>query len=462
MNKRKLLIALAILMLIAGLMPLAAQNSPANALATGNVINGDVDTYMMVNFAPFVNYDNNFSFVQGSMSSFGSPGVSAGYATKAAGYFMNFYLNTSGFSMNNTTDKSLVGATPVNTYNKNNDLNLQFDSVFGSTDLGAFKLGLLFSDIGRNESEQQNGADYTNTTTKTGYFTPSIAYGRNFIHDDFSMLLASGTVRLRLPMDYGRTVTEETIGGITTTTTTAPNLITPSVPYNASMRLEIEPQMWYFFKPQIEPYVAITHIYLLNTFIMMFYPEQTATIQTPGLSDGYTKRVHNYVGDTFFGYLNKQYVLTSRFSVYWRINFSMGFYYDQKGHTFTKAPGGTETESRVSDDELYLTATVAPRLAFSYQLIPATLKLNWAVLFNQLGPLNAIGWQYYSTKTTDEDQGITTTKVQNIFNPIKPYIGLGATWSLSPYLSVESGISINTVAAGNFLDQVSVGVVYKK
>lgn len=450
------------MMLFAGLLPLAAQNSPAGGLAAGNVINRDVDTYMMVNFSPFLNYERFFTFVQGSMTNFSSPGLSAGYATKINGYFTHFYLNTSGFSMGNVTENKEIGSGISDNNVKKNNFNLQFDTALGSVDLGTFKLGLLFSDIGVNENESRNGDDFTRTTAKTGFFTPSLAYGGNIINDDYSMMLLSGTVRLRLPMDYGRTVTEEKDGGVTTTTTKAPALTTPSVPFDASMRLEVEPQMWYFFKPQLEPMVVISHIYLLNTFVMMFYPEETETVQTTGLSDGYTRRKHDYVGNTLFGYYNRQYVINSRLSLAWRVNFSVGFYLDKNGHTFKKAPGETEAEIKVTNEELFLTATVAPRLAFSYQAIPATLALNGAVVFNQLGPLNAIGWQFYQNKATDADSDTVTTNTRNIFNPIKPIFTAGAAWNLNPYLILEAGISVNTSSEDNFLDNISIGIVYKR
>jgi hypothetical protein len=142
----------------------------------------------------------------------------------------------------------------------------------------------------------------------------------------------------------------------------------------------------------------------------------------------------------------------------------LGFFYNQLGHTYTKAAGdSTETETKVSEEVLYLTAVVAPRLAFGYQVIPATLTLNGALVMNMLGPINSTGWQYYNTKTTNKTNDTVTTSVQNIFNPIKPFITLGAAWSISPYMTLESGFTINASdGAGKLLNEVSVGVVYKK
>ena len=469
MNRHTIFAIIAVLFFILGVMPLGAQNSPAGGLASGNVMNRDVDTYMMVNFAPFLNYDRFFTFFQtsmysGTLGASGLPGFQAGLSTKTLGGFMNFYVNTSAFNLDIDNMQTTTAAGALENSDKSGRFNLQFDTIYGQADLGTFKLGLLFTDVGKNETYTETSlTNNTRTTTQYGFFTPSLAYGRNFVHDDFSMLLASATLRFRFPFDFGRTVTNQTSGGVTTTTTTAPALLTPSVPFNASMRLEVEPQIWYFFKPKLEPMVVISHIYLVNTFIKMFYPEETSTIERAGLSNGYARREHSYVGNTLFGYYNRLYVITSRFSLAWRVNASVGFYLDDKGYTYEKPLGGSaETVTRVNDQELYLTATVAPRLAFSYQLIPATLSLNGAVVLNQLGPLNATGWQFYRNKRTDDGSGLVTTQNRHIFNGINAVFNLGAAWNLNPYLVLEGGIEINTAGPSGPLDNVSLGVVYKR
>ena len=468
MNTRKLLTALTVLVLIFGAMPLAAQNSPAGGLASGNVINRDVDTYMMVNFAPFLNYDKFFTFFQTSMysstlSTAGLPGFQAGFATKALGGFMNFYLNTSGYDMDNTVLDTDKGAGALETTDKSGRFNMQFDTIYGQADLGTFKLGLNFSDIGKDEKyTETSSTDYTKTFTRYGFITPSLSYGRNFIHDDFSMLLVSAMVSFRIPLNFGRTITEDCTGGVTTTTTTAPALLTPSVPFNASNRLEVVPQMWYFFKPKLEPMVIISHIYLINTFVTMFYPEQTKTIESAGFDDGYTKRHHSYVGNTLFGYYNRQYVITSRFSLAWRVNVSFGFYLDKKGYTYDKPLGGAEVETKESEEELYLTATIAPRLAFSAQIVPGTFVLNGAVVLNQLGPLNSTGWQFYRNKITNDASDTTTIRNRHLFNGINAVFDLGAAWNLSPYLILEGGIEMNTGGSASPLSSITLGIVYKR
>ena len=474
MNTRKLITALTVLILIFGAMPLAAQNSPAGGLASGNVINRDVDTYMMVNFAPFLNYDKFFTFFQtsmyGTLSAAGLPGFQAGFATKALGGFMNFYLNTSGVDVDNTVLDTVKGSGALETTDKSGRFNMQFDTIYGQADLGTFKLGLNFSDIGKDETYTQTSlTDYTKTLTRYGFITPSLSYARNFIHSDFSMLLASATVSFRIPLNYGKTITETRTGGVTKTTTTAlaDSLASagssPGYPYNASNRMEIVPQMWYFFKPKLEPMVVISHIYLINTFVMMFYPEQTKTIESTAIADdGYIKRHHSYVGNTLFGYYNRQYVITSRFSVAWRINVSMGFYFDKKGYTYDKPLGGAEAVIMEKDTELYLTATIAPRLAFSAQLVPGTLVLNGAVVLNQLGPMNSTGWQYYRNKTVNDSTDVTTVKNRHLFNGINAVFDLGAAWNLSPYLILEGGVEINTGGSSNPLSSVTLGIVYKR
>ena len=462
MKTRNSIIALTIFVL--SIIPLAAQNSPAGGLSAGNVLNRDTDTYMMMNFAQFVNYDKFFSFAQGSMSNFAFSGFSAGYGTKVRGNLLHFYLNTNGFSLNDTTKTIDDGTDMFEETNTNKRLNLQFDTAFGNADSGIFKLGLNFSDIGQDEVYKKiNTDDFTKTITKSGFFTPSLAWGYDIINNDFSMLLYGGTVRFRIPNDFGRKTEEVTSAGVTTTTTTAPALITPSVPFNASMRLEIEPQMWYFPAPKLEPFVTISHIYLLNTLIFMFYPEETKTIEVSNVSDkGYERRKHNYIGDTFFGYYNVVYSINARLTIAWRINFSAGFFYDTKDYTYTRTPGGAETLKQESYEQLYLTATIAPRLAFGLKIIPATLELNGAIVFNDLGPMNAIGWQHYRTTTTNKDNDTVETKIENIFNPIKPYITAGAAWSLNPHMTLEGGIRLNTSAAENFLKDVSISAVYKR
>ena len=455
MKARSILFVLIIL--IAGLMPLMAQNSPAGALATGNVINRDVDTYMMVNFAPFVSYDNFFTFMQGSMSSFASPGFSAGYATKLRGNLLHFYLNTSGLSLDNTTG-TIDGVQKGETLDKSKSLNLQFDTAFGNLDLGVFKLGLNFASVGKDETYSETSpVDSTRKNTNHGTFTTSLEYGKDFVHDDFSMLLAGGRVSLRLPWGGARTIEEQTTGGTTTKTTTIPNGITDCT------RLEIAPQFWYFFKPKIEPRVVISHIYMINTFVLQFYPEETKTIDWPGSPNGYTRRARSYVGDTLFGYYNRQYTMTPRLSIAWRINYSVGFYYYNQGYTSeVTSAGGAENETRKRESELYLTANIMPRLAFAYQLIPATLTLNGAIVVNRIEPINAFGWQFYRNKAADKDADITTIGTRNIFGSINPTFNLGAAWNLSPYLIVESGLSITTSQANNHLGEVSIGVVYKR
>lgn len=466
MNRQKLIMCIAVL-LLAGSLPLAAQNAPAGGLVSGSIINRDIDTYMMVNFSPFLNYDKFFTFMQANYTQVHwpapmsyLPGIQAGFATKLRGNFLNLYMNTTGYSQDIAHEKTELGADTFESTEKSKRFNMQFDTAFGNVDLGAFKLGLNFIDIGNDRSE----SDDLTKIKKNGTFTPSIAYGQNIINNDYSMLLLSGTARVRLPMDFGRTITEDTVGGITTTTKTtgASNLLYPGLYPTSHVRMEIEPQMWYFFKPQLEPMVVISHIYLLNTFVMHFYPEELSTTHTPGLSDGYIKQERKYIGDTLFGYYNVLYVINSRLSLAWRVNFSAGFFRNEEGFKYSKAPGGTETVDQVSGEVWFLTATIAPRLSFGYQLIPAKLTLNGALALNYIGPTNAIGWQQYRTTITNEGEGTIKTDVQNLFNPVKPFFTLGASWSLSPFLALESGITINTSKEDNFLDNILVGVVYKR
>jgi len=458
-----------LVILILVLSPLAAQNSPAGGLPGGNVINRDVDTYMMVNYAPFLTYQSYFTFIQGSMSNFGFPGLSAGYATTTNGIFTNFYINTDGFSLDSSkqTIQTTSGTTDV--YNKTGNLNLQFDTLVGSIDFGSVKLGLLFFDFGKDITET---TDFKQTIS-TGFFTPSLSYGKNFINDDFSMLLASGTVRFRFPM-YEDT-TEVTTGGIKKTTTLAMQPDSPFIPMlqypglypSSSKRLEIEPQIWYFFTPQLEPMVVISHIYLVNTLVLQFFPEEIRTVKTPGLPDDFTRQERSYIGNTLFGYYNRLYVINSRLSLAWRVNFSAGFFLNKEGSVRTMT-GGTETVTDIEKEVLYLMASVAPRLAFSWQAVPATLAVNGSLMLNQLGPANSISWQQYRIKTTDKDEDTVTTRIENSFNPIKPYFGLGAAWNLSPHLVLESGITVLltpfdlTGGPGKHLENISLGVVYKR
>jgi len=480
MNTKKVIILSAVLAFAIGLMPLAAQNSPAGALVTGNIFNRDMDTFMMPNFAPFVNYQRFFSFVQGSTSGTpfgwigfpgvgdlprtGVPGFSAGYATNVRGTFMHFFLNTEGFSLDNTEETIQNAAGQVEDIaTRSRSFNLQFDTLIGTPDLGAFKLGLFFNDIGRETTESSTNR----TSTRRGFFTPSLAYGRNFINDDFSMLLVGGTARFRIPM-FERTIETISGGNITETITermqdTGPShLQFPGMFPDSSMRLEIEPQMWYFFRPRLEPMVVISHIYLLNTFILQFFPEETREIT--GLSNGYTRQNRSFIGNTFFGYFNRLYVITPRFSVAWRVNFTFGFFRNFEGPTYTKVPGSDAAVSdRINREALYLAAVVSPRLAFSYQIIPATLTLTGGLIFNQLGVTNSLGWQQYRITTTNEETGAVTTEIQNIFNPLRPFINMGAAWYINPHIVLESGITINTMGGpGRHLDNISLAIVYRR
>ena len=466
MNTKKVIILSAVLAFAIGLMPLAAQNSPAGALVTGNIFNRDLDLFMMPNFAPFVNYQRFFSFVQGSMAN-GNPGFSAGYATNVRGTFMHFFLNTDGFSFNNREQTTQSAAGTVDDITRTRNFNLQFDTLIGTPDLGAFKLGLLFNDFGQTTTESVDSSQ----TTRSGFFTSSIAYGRNFINDDFSMLLAGGTVRFRLPMFEDTTRT--TAGGITTTTTSrmrpdiplAPHLQFPGLYPDTSMRLEVEPQMWYFFRPRLEPMVVISHIYLLNTFIMQFWPDEIHTTQRAGVpNDGFVRQERAYIGNTLFGYYNRLYVITPRFSLAWRINFTFGFFRNFEGRTYTRELGNEQGlyGNVTSREVLYFAAVVSPRLAFSYQIIPAMLTLNGGLIFNPLGVTQSLGWQQYRITTTYEN-GDVTTAIENHFNPLRPFINMGAAWYINPHIVLESGITINTMGGpGRHLDNISLAIVYRR
>jgi hypothetical protein len=456
MNTRTIIITLAIFIFFLGLMPLAAQNSPSGGLATGNVINRDTDTYMMPNFAPFVNYDKVFSFVQGSVPVsdpinvaryfFTEPGLSAGFGTKIHGNLLHFYLNTTGFKLNNSEVSVDTGASKTETSEKSNALTMQFDTAFGNNDLGVFKLGLNFSGMGETEENEPGKT----TTSKTGTFFPSVEYGKNFINNDFSMLLLFGRVGLRLPYDYGKTVVEQ--ANITTTTMSTASPV----------RLEIQPKMWYFFKPKLEPRIVISHIYLDNNFVMQFYPEEERTVQQTGLPDDYTRRGRSYIGDTLLGYYNRQYTMSAKLALAWRVNLRLGFYYYKQDHTFEKT-GGVETETKVTDEQIFLVANVIPRFAFAYQLIPGTLTLNGAFVLNDITPTQATGWYLYRDITTDETSDTVKTTDRNTFTSINPFFTLGAAWSISPYMTFESGFRINTSNnADNILKDISIGVVYKR
>jgi hypothetical protein len=468
MKTRTLYTALIIFIFITGAVQ--AQNSPAGGLASGNVLNRDVDTYMMVNFAPYLNYDKFFAFVQTSMyssvlQSAGLPGFQAGLATKVGTGFMNFYLNTSGYSLDDKVEKKDDAASVLEDSSSKGNLNLQFDTIYGHTDFGAFKLGLNFAGVGTEETfKETNSTDFAKTIKNKGTITPSIEYGRNWIHDDYSMQLVGGKVAVRFPNGDSKSITETTTGGTTTTVTS----IDAQNPYSASypnldlnnIRLDASPQLWWFFPAQLEPMIVISHIYLINTFTMMFFPEELETTERAGFSNGYKRQERNYLANNLFGYYNRQYVITSKLSLAWRINFQAAFYYDKKGHTYDRAPGGAEIETKETKELLWIGVNIVPRLAFGYQVIPGTLTLNGAVVMNQLGGSTAFGWQLNRTITTNED-GVVTNDSHS-FNGINPVFNLGAALNISPFLIIEAGASIKTSGPGSPLSDVSVGVVYKR
>ncbi|GHV95367.1 hypothetical protein AGMMS50293_16870 [Spirochaetia bacterium] len=462
MNKKIIFAVLAVLVL--GALPLAAQNSPAGGLATGNVINRDLDTYMLVNFAPFLAYDKFFTFGQASVN-----GIQAGYATKIGGGFFNFYLSGSGFSFSDKVRKTNDG---TKTYEEPSTLdgsgdtgpgfNLQFDTIYGRPDMGVFKLGLNFDGVGKDEDLTEYAAndDYIKAITNSGTITPSIAFGKNFIHDDYSMLLVNGEVSLRIPTNNENIVKikPDPVFTVPTTTTTSAN----------ATRLEVKPGMWYFFKPKLEPVTTITSIYLLDTFVMEFSPQDYQKIEIPGyLMDVSTKFDRTYIANTLFGYVNSQYYLTSRFSLAWRLNYSIGFYSNKYETVVTSTTAGTPTTvTELSADAFYLVLAVAPRLAFSYQAVPATLTLTGAVVLNSLGNANMIGWQYMRTKTDTKIYNLApidtvTTDERNTFTGINATFSMGAAWNLSPRLALESGFSLNTAGLASLLSSVNIAAVYK-
>lgn len=450
------------------MVPALAQNSPAGGLAAGNVINRDVDTYMMVNFAPFVNYDNFFSFAQAAYTAVHAPapltqmpGFQAGFGKRLGGNFLHFYLNTNGYSLDDVTETAETAETEKTI--TDGKLNLQFDSLLGTANLGIFKLGMNFSNAGKKETF--DSSTDKKETIYSGYFFPTLEYGWNIIHDDFSMLLVGGKVGVRIPINNGNTITEINTAGVTTTTTStvAANLTYPAADFYNNTRVEIAPQIWIFFTPKLDPMVIISSLYLINTTTFQIYPDEMKTIEQAGLANGYTKRAHSYVGDTLFGYYNRQYAVSPKLSAAWRVNFSTGFYYDKKGYTYEKAvPGAVETETQTENEVLFLTLNIAPRLAFGYQVIPATLQLNGALVLNPIGPTNAIGWQYYRRTTTDTKADKIIMENEHIFTGINPILNMGAAWNLNPHLLFEAGISVNTSAAARFINEINIGAVYKR
>jgi hypothetical protein len=195
---------------------------------------------------------------------------------------------------------------------------------------------------------------------------------------------------------------------------------------------------------------------------MMFFPNEIKT-EEKGSVKGYTNRERSYLANNLFGYYNRQYVISSRLSLYWRVNMQFAFYLDKKGNTFTKDTGGVESEDKISEDALWLTANIAPRLAFSYQAIPATLTINGAVIINPLGGTTAIGWQLNRNRIVDNNGNEEITlKNKNTFTGINPVLNIGAAWTIHPHIILESGISINARDTAQPLDNVSIAVVYKR
>jgi hypothetical protein len=294
----------------------------------------------------------------------------------------------------------------------------------------------------------------------------SLDYGANIINNDFSMILYGGRVSVRFPLGGAKDITETVTGSTKTTKTTIDPqngfAAYPNLDLN-NIRLDVAPQIWCFFTPKLDPMVVISHIYLINTFTMMFFPEELYTEEQAGLSNGYIRQDRNYIANNLFGYYNRQYSISSKLSLAWRVNVQLAFYHDTKGHTFAKDLGdNAETETKVSNESLWMTANLAPRLAFAYQLQPGTFIINGGVVINPPGGTTGFGWQLNRNTEINNGEETTTIKNTNTFTGINPLFNLGGVWNLSPFLLLEMGASINTAGTGSPLSDVSVAIVYKR
>jgi hypothetical protein len=214
MNKSFKVMAISVITALVLALPLAAQNPPATAPASGPVSNqrtataeiysADVDRYLNVNNWSAVNFDKWFGFAHGS--DVGSPAFRAnlGYATKlgdiylGARYFGNIFADTGSaesVTLNPAYDadtQELTSLTETTSYPANklhNSVN-QLDILIGVAGQG-IKVGFFESMSIRPTAGNRNFSKTTNYLTGVeqytyepveytafaGYLLPSIQWG---------------------------------------------------------------------------------------------------------------------------------------------------------------------------------------------------------------------------------------------------------------------------------------------
>jgi hypothetical protein len=431
--------------------PLAAQSSIGG-------LGSDIDIFMLPNWANLVSYNDIYSFLQGTYG--GGQGVSIGFGKKigANDGRLHFYFASSGFTLSDYTRDtesaadSLEGVPTGYGAENGAGLTMQFDSLYYNSKFGGLKLGLNASGIRVDEDLNETAPDeYTEQKITAGTFTPSLEYGRNFIHADGSMWTVSLGSSVAIP--FSETVTETKTAGITTTTTDT------SSKY---MTWALWPTFCYVFKPITAPVYTIWSIYLSDTFSMRFYPDYLTETEISGVSGGgWTERSHSYINNLFFSYVDSQNYITPALLIRWRLQLGLISTFEEQGNTKTKdAATGTETERKESVESYVMQPYLGGWIGFTWQAIPSFLSIIGAVAI-PVGT-NATYWYFLHSETTDDDNDSVTTADYSGFAGFYTQFSLGATMMLNSNLTFELGTVMDASSQRTGLDSVALTLKYKK
>jgi hypothetical protein len=465
MNRRKFFLVILVQAALT-VLPLGAQSSPAAGL---NYLGSDIGLFMLPNYAHYVAYTDYITYFQASTN-----GVQAAYGTKKLGGNLHFFLSGSGFSLldqvRETDNGTKIYEEPGildGAADTGGAFTLTFNSLYVNPALGIFKAGLAVSGVGRDTDLTENGTtdDYTKIINRPyGYITPSLSYGKNFTYADNSMFVFNLGASVAIPGGNGDT-TETSTGGIITTTTTSDD----------PWALNVLPEFAYFFKPRVQPVYAVTSIYAQDIFTTYFYPEERTKVEVTGQSDGYTRQDRSFFANTLWGYINRQYYPTTRFSISWRIFYAVYTGWTTNGVTKTTT-GGAETSNETTSDTFDLGIGIAPRIAFYYQVVPSLLTLFGGITLNEIGSYtNFIGYTFSKTEIATGNaypaggeayNNNTATFTAHAFNGINAKFNLGVVWKLTQNFELDSGVGFTMGAAGTgkmaALNSITVSAVYRK
>jgi hypothetical protein len=191
---------------------------------------------------------------------------------------------------------------------------------------------------------------------------------------------------------------------------------------------------------------------------MNFYQEEREKTAVSGGGTGNIKQKRDSFSNTLAGYVNRQYAFNPRFVFAWRVLWSVAVTSSKDGEIRTTLPVGTATNNKIVTETLNLSALVAPRVAVSYQVVPAVLTLNGSIA------VSYPGYVFNQIKVTNSNgpSAVTTTTQTNTFNSMYAAFGAGLAWNLTPNFILDAGVAATAAGNGVNLGNVTIAAVYKK